>query len=723
MNAIMGMSHLALKTDLDAKQYDYVQKIDSSAKALLGIINDILDVSKIEAGKMTMEATEFPLDEVLGNLSTLLAAKTAEKGLEFLFRTGPDVPNVLIGDPLRLGQILINLANNAVKFTERGEIVLSTELVEKSADRAILKFAVQDTGIGLSEEQAAKLFQPFSQADTSTTRKYGGTGLGLTICKSLVELMRGEIRVESELGQGSIFTFTAHFGCPPSVAQRPYRLSSDLMGLRTLVVDDNASSRDIFRDYLESFGIAVSLADSGSKALRMLEAAPADKPFELVLMDWQMPGQDGVETSRRIKQHKGLRHIPAIIMVTAFGREEIIHQTERLGLEGLLIKPVSPSVLFNAIMEAFGREAEATALPPKATGRVDESVARMRGARILLAEDNDINQQIAREILESAGLEVIVANDGRQAVAKIREQDFNAVLMDIQMPVMDGYAATREIRRLPSDKRHIPIIAMTAHAMSGDREKSLAAGMNDHVTKPIDPPALFQALVQWIGPLAGNLPGPAAATVGLKEDAGAFPADLPGIDTARGLARVGGNARLYRTLLTKFRRDYADVAHQVQNALEGNEQELARRLAHTVKGVAGNVGAEALQKAAGDLERAIRQGAFEDASTLNRPFAAALQQVLTSLERVAGEETDAAPKGERRAPQEALALLKNLAPCIEKRKPKPCRQAMEAIHQLAWPEEWARSIRTLDQLIGGYRFKEALQVLQAVIEKCESETA
>jgi signal transduction histidine kinase/DNA-binding response OmpR family regulator len=484
MNAIMGMAHLAMKTDLTAKQYDYLKKVDISAKSLLGIINDILDFSKIEAGKMDMEAVDFQLEDTLDNISTLVGIKTQEKGLELLFKTDPAVPRALIGDPLRLGQILINLSNNAVKFTDTGEIVVSTELVKKDKAQVALKFSVHDTGIGMTAEQAAKLFQPFAQADSSTTRKYGGTGLGLTISKRLAEMMGGEIWVESESGQGSTFSFTANFGLGKEKAKKRFRPSQDLRDMKVLVVDDNATSRDILQEMLESFTFEVTVAASGPEGITELESAKEDKPFELVVMDWKMPGMDGIEASRRIKNLTGLSKIPAIVMVTAYGREEVMQQAEGVGLEGFLLKPVSPSMLFDATMQAFGETVPETSRVAQRHEQEAEALKHIRGAHVLLVEDNEINQQVAKEILEGAGLNVAIANNGQEAVNAVKETNYDAVLMDVQMPVMDGYTATRKIREWelkatePKDRKEgsapspqsseLPIIAMTAHAMTGD---------------------------------------------------------------------------------------------------------------------------------------------------------------------------------------------------------------------------------------------------------------
>jgi CheY-like chemotaxis protein len=448
----MGMAHLALKTELTAKQYDYLKKVDISAKSLLGIINDILDFSKIEAGKLDMESVDFQLEDTLDNISTLVAIKTQEKGLELLFKTDPAVPRALIGDPLRLGQVLINLSNNAVKFTDSGEIVISTELIEKDERQVMIKFSVRDTGIGMTAEQAARLFQPFVQADSSMTRKYGGTGLGLTISKRLTEMMGGEIRVESQPGRGSTFIFSARFGLGKEKAKKRLKPVSDMQGMKVLVVDDNATSRSILQEMLESFSFEVALAPSGEEGITELENASAGKPFELVIMDWKMPGMDGIEASKRIKNHQGLSKIPAIILVTAYGREEVMQQAGQVGLEGFLLKPVNPSILFDSIMQAFGQALPETSRMAHRHEQEAEVLEHIRGAYVLLVEDNEINQQVAREILEGAGLVVALATNGQEAVYAVKENNYDAVLMDVQMPVMDGYTATRRIRKWEGGK-------------------------------------------------------------------------------------------------------------------------------------------------------------------------------------------------------------------------------------------------------------------------------
>ena len=663
MNAVIGMAHLALKTDLTPKQRDYLKKIQSSGKSLLGIINDILDFSKIEAGKLDMEELDFNLDDVLDNLANLVTVKAREKeNLEVLFAAAPGVPRYLVGDPLRLGQVLINLTNNAVKFTEHGEIVVSIEKVASREDRVTLKFAVSDSGIGLTEEQMGKLFQSFSQADTSTTRKYGGTGLGLAISKKLIGMMGGEIWVESEYGQGATFFFTATFGLGKEKLKKRFAITTDLQNMRVLVVDDNATSREILKEMLESFSFEVALAASGEEGITEIENADRQRPFELVVMDWKMPGIDGIEASIRIKKHPMLDKIPAIILVTAYGREEIMHQSEKAGIHGFLIKPVNASVLFDAIMQAFGREVPETS---RLAGRRKQGDAgqEIRGARILVVEDNEINQQVAREILEGAGLVVAIANNGREAVDAVKKNRYDAVLMDVQMPVMDGYAATREIRKwengsgnleggrqreegekvrrwegemkseidnpsvLSTQSSALPILAMTAHAMVGDEEKSLKAGMNGHVAKPIEPEVLFATLRKWITPVAGrdagqvlDIPSENVATASPQPEE--LPQTLPGFDIEAGLARLMGNQRLYRKLLVDFGSKYTGVATEIRQALDERDFQQAHRLAHNLKGLAGNLAATDLLAAAIEFEKAVNgnPAALSDDTLLDQPF-------------------------------------------------------------------------------------------------------
>jgi two-component system, sensor histidine kinase and response regulator len=604
MNAILGMTHLALKTELTPRQSDYLTKTKVAAQSLLGIINDILDFSKIESGKLELENTDFRVESVLENLSSVVSQKAHDKNLEFLIAAPHDLPVNLAGDALRLGQILINLVNNAVKFTDRGEVVVTIAMEERVSDRIKLKFSVRDSGIGMTPEQTARLFRPFTQADASTTRKYGGTGLGLSISKRLVEMMGGEIWAESTHGTGSTFRFTAWFGLAPGQPKRK-RLIPDLMGVRVLVVDDNAQAREILSDVLRGFSLRADWASSGEEAIQKVAAADSQDPYRVVLMDWQMPGMDGLQASREIMRGKRSKNFPKIVMVTAFGREDLQTQAEQVGIHGYLLKPVSPSLLYDTLVEILGVvEPKRGRLQPKSerTGSHD-----FTGTRILLVEDNEVNQQVATELLQSAGAIVSIANDGAEAVKILTEGEghpwFDVVLMDLQMPEMDGFTATRQIRA-QRRLQVVPIIAMTAHALVEERQRCLDAGMNDHVSKPIDPDALFATLARWVktreAPAARSVARPA------KRAAVLIP-EIDGVDVTEGLARAAGNRRLYRDLLMRFARDYVDLGAQIAAALESGDPKQAEHIVHTVKGVAGNMSISKIYASADKLEKAIRE--------------------------------------------------------------------------------------------------------------------
>jgi two-component system sensor histidine kinase/response regulator len=746
MNAVIGMTHLALQTELTARQADYLRKIDSSAKALLRIINDILDFSKIEAGRLDIESVEFDLEEVLENLAGLVTVKAEEKGLEVLFRTDPDLPLKVIGDPLRLGQVLLNLTSNSLKFTEQGEIVVSTRVRESTKEGTVLEFSVSDTGIGMTEEQQSKLFQPFSQADTSTTRRFGGTGLGLSICKRLVEMMGGEIWVESEPGRGSSFFFTAQVGRTSKSQPRLSAQIGDLRGLRVLVVDDSETSREILTECLRSMTFDVTAVGSGEAALVELDRATDEEhPYDLVLMDYKMPGMDGIEAGRRIKHGTTPRKIPTVIMVSAYGREEIMRRAEATGLEGFLIKPVNPSVLLNTIMEVFGHSGErqfpafaSRATPPNLLDPI-------RGARILVAEDNEINQQVARELLESAGFLVDIANNGREALDRIRTSSYDVILMDIQMPEMDGLQATQELRR-DSRFSKLPVIAMTAHAMAGDREQSLQAGMNDHVTKPIDPDALYAVLARWVQP-GQREAGPSTtvpAETGQREaspqqSSPLVPAaardaqsnrkmirresvDIPGIDRETGLKRVAGNEALYRKLLLDFYRDYSSSTTLIRTALAESRVSEAERMVHTLKGVAGNIGAMSLHDAARNLDDALRQAKRVDADPLLTIVESELRVVIDGLkelaraaDEVAARRTNVSAEAVSAIDRLALeAALRTLAERVRKNDPE-AEAALETVRNVlgnSRSQETERIARALDI----FDFRGAVKVINALAQ-------
>jgi signal transduction histidine kinase/CheY-like chemotaxis protein/HPt (histidine-containing phosphotransfer) domain-containing protein/HAMP domain-containing protein len=712
MNAIIGLSHLALKTPLSPKQRDYVSKVHNAGTSLLAVINDILDFSKIEAGRLDIESTDVRLDDVIGSVTTLTAQRAHEKGLELLAHVSPAIPEHLLGDPLRLGQILTNLVNNAVKFTERGEIRLNIDLIERTGEKVQLKCSVRDTGIGMTPEQSAKLFQPFTQADMSTTRKHGGTGLGLTICRRLVDLMGGRIWLESEPGAGTTFYFTAWLGVGSATGTG--RIVPEKLGrLRVLVVDDNATAREILQEPLSAVASRVDAVSSGKEAIAAIQEHDAADPYDVVFMDWKMPGMDGLQASRHIKSDETLRHRPAIVLVTAFGREEVREEAERLQLDGFLLKPVTKSMIVDTLVNVFADGGE------DLRGVADDAQAsRLRGARILVTEDNEINQQIAVELLEGAGATVTIANNGREAVEMLSgpgPSPFDVVLMDLQMPEMDGYQATSKLRSEPR-LAALPIVAMTAHATMEERQRCLAAGMNDHVAKPIDPAALFEAIGRFYKPAAD---APAADPPSRPASQEALPS-IAGLDTNDGLSRVGGNQKLYVKILRQFAGQQGPSADQVADALAKGDHSLAERLAHTLKGVAGNIGAAGVQSAAAALERTIRDRSTPDEVERARQQLKAVLEPLASAVRTAlgtpGPEasasvqpgTPASPGQSREAAARLATLLSDSDPAAGEFVEANCGTLSPLFDAAGWSE--------FETLVQGYAFADAHARLARALE-------
>ncbi len=712
MNAIIGLSHLALKTSLSPKQRDYVSKVHNAGTSLLAVINDILDFSKIEAGRIDVETTDLRLDEVIGSVTTLTAQKAHDKGLEFLAHVAPGIPEYLLGDPLRLGQILTNLVNNAVKFTERGEIRLNIELLERTGEKVQLKCSVRDTGIGMTPEQSAKLFQPFTQADMSTTRKHGGTGLGLTISRRLVELMGGRIWFESEAGAGTTFFFTVWLGV--GAATGPRRIVPEkLARLRVLIVDDNAAAREILQQPLAAIASRVDAVASGKEAIAAVQERDATDPYDIVFMDWRMPEMDGLQASRYIKSDETLRHRPAIVLVTAFGREEVREEAERLQLDGFLLKPVTRSTIVDTLVNVFADGGE------NVSGAAhSDDASRLRGARILLAEDNEINQQIAVELLEGAGATVTVASNGREAVERLAgsgQPPFDLVLMDLQMPEMDGYHATANLR---SDSRlaALPIIAMTAHATAEERQRCLAAGMNDHVAKPIDPAALFETVGRFYKPAEGTAAG--------EKPSGAVPRgtvlSIAGLDTTDGLARVRGNRTLYEKILRQFADEQGPALDRIADALARDDHALAERLAHTLKGVAANIGARSVQSAAGVLERVIRdrsnagdvERARHQVGAVLEPLTAGIRSTLATVESAGAPQirsaTAASPARSREAAAQLGALLSDSDPAAAEFVDANRDVLRPLFDAAAWP--------AFESLVQGYGFADAQAQLNHALD-------
>jgi PAS domain S-box-containing protein len=638
MNAINGLAHLALKTDLTDKQRDYVGKIHDAGRSLLSVINDILDFSKVEAGKLDIEDIEFALDDVISSVTTLTGEKAHDKGLEFLAEVPASVPLRLIGDPLRLGQVLTNLVNNAIKFTEKGEIRLRTECVKNSLGRVELHFSVSDTGIGMTQEQVTRLFQPFTQADMSTTRKHGGTGLGLTISQKLVEVMKGRIWLESEAGVGSTFHFTVSLGIGSTLAD-DRTVPARLRKLNVLVVDDNPGAREILTNALINVTARADSVGSGEEALAAIARCDGTTPYDVVFLDWQMPIMDGLETIRRMKRTSTITRPPRIVLVTAFGWQEVREEAERLEVDAYLMKPATRSMLVDALVTVFAPGAREMARVIAASDG-----DRLQGIRILLAEDNEINQQIAVELLEGVGAIVEVANNGREAVEVLMamgsDARYDLLLTDLQMPIVDGYQLSVQIR---ADARfnRLPIIAMTAHATVDERQRCFAVGMNDHVSKPIDPEALFETIArhcQTTQKMSTPIDG------GSQQDTRDDLPIIEGLDTVDGMRRVAGNRKLYLKLLGRFVVENADTIAHIADQIASGDLATAERTAHTLKGTAGNLGSPGVQVAAGNLEKAIREGA-EPAriGELRQTLSYELSSLLSRISSALGDEPLATP--------------------------------------------------------------------------------
>ncbi|RZI81261.1 MAG: response regulator [Rubrivivax sp.] len=604
-----GMTHLALMEELSSRARNYVEKAHRAAGNLLHVLNDILDVSKIESGKLTLESADFQLEQVINNMADVLGIRAEEKGLELLFTADPDIPTSLVGDPMRLGQVLINLGTNAIKFTHQGDVLIGVEVRRLDPEQVELHFWVRDTGIGLSPELIPRLFQPFTQGDSSTTRQYGGTGLGLTISRQLVEMMNGQIWVESQPGRGSTFHFTARFGLQTHAVPRRALLASELHGRRVLLVDDNPTAREVLGDMMRRLGLQVDVASGGRQALqRMSEAQQAGQGHHLLLTDWKMPDMDGI-TFAQEALNMPPEHRPCVLLVTAYARDEALRATQGLGLADVLNKPVTPSTLHDSISKALGQKVDLPTTSHK-TGKVLENAQRqLAGARLLLAEDQPLNQELACDLLQRAGIEVVTALNGQEALERLEKSGpFDGVLMDCQMPVMDGYTATERIRARP-EWQNLPIIAMTASAMASDRERVLKSGMNDHITKPLDLAQMFAIMARWIVPARPAISAVAPGPWRLEKAHGLNPdAALTTLDTVDGIARCMGNLDLYRRLLKGFDKNQQDFAQQFSQALRDHDLAGAQRLAHTLRGLAGNIGALALQHAAAELESRCQQG-------------------------------------------------------------------------------------------------------------------
>ncbi|NPV86886.1 MAG: response regulator [Anaerolineae bacterium] len=651
MNAIIGLSHLALRTELTPTQRDYLQKLQTSAQVLLNIIDDILDFSKIEAGKVDIENVHFSLNQVLDSVSSMMAIKAEAKGLEMFFRIGPDVPERLIGDPLRLGQVLTNLVSNAIKFTEKGEIIVSVKLENSANNRAKLRFAVEDTGIGITQEQQAKLFSPFTQADGSMTRRYGGTGLGLAISKRLVELMEGEIGVQSTPGQGSIFHFTITFSLPPQETPTPQLRSSQLEGMRILVVEDNCKSCQILEEMLHTMGFATQSANSGEQAVSKLrEAVHRNEPYDAAILDWNMPATDGLKTAQQIKNDPSIRNTPLLMIIGAQMYEEALKKGKKAGVAAFLAKPVNSTTLLKTLFQVFSHAER------EDSQQSISALSKALKGKVLLAEDNPINQQVVREILERAGIQVVTADNGEEAYQIFTRpgEMFDVILMDLQMPKMDGYEAARLIREYEKQNTlpMTPIIAVTAHALPSEKRKTRRMGMNDHISKPFTPEQLIATIASWMRVDARTT----ITTTAAQTATFALPETLPGIDLREALGRVGGDHHLLIRLLTGFETEFSQVIQKMRAALEHNDHKTAWNAAHTLKGVAGNLAAREVFTLSDSLAKAIDEGNTLQTASLLEKLEERLNEVFKAIgslsKQLAIEHDTIMP-----APQKTVALV------------------------------------------------------------------
>jgi len=674
MNGIIGMTSLALETDLTREQREYLDMVKISGEALLAIINDVLDFSKIEAGKLELEPVAFDACEIIGDAMKTLAFRTHEKGLEMAFEVDPDVPEVLVGDPLRLRQVLINLVGNAVKFTPAGEVVVRVGVQarrppepgepervsgvedETLGDAVLLHFRVIDTGIGIAPEKQELVFHAFAQADGSTTRKFGGTGLGLSISSRLVEMMGGSIWIESEVGRGSTFHFTASFRTLDSPARTMHPpVPRDLQGLRVLIADDNATARSILAGIVRGWGMDPVPVDSGAAAIAALEQSKGGKPpFGLMILDAKMAKVDGFAVAERSRKLYGAE--ARIVMLLSAGNADTARSRE-LGVFTLVSKPVKPSILLDAALHALG-------MPSRGSQRSADSGRRAgpraRGLKILVAEDNPINQKLMRHWLEAQQHRVHVVENGRAAVEAIATERFDVALLDVEMPEMDGLQAARAIRaREQRDRgRRVPLIVVTAYAMTGDRERCLAAGFDVHVSKPVQVDELYDAIDRLAGPAQEDderestprlslLSPPATQRAPSELDArtetlalaGAPAPAAPQFDRERAMERVGGDEDLLRELVEVFQEERPRWLADIHAAIAAGDAKRLQRAAHTVKGAVDNFGAAASYKAALSLEQMARAGEIGAAPELARVLEASLGQLAGELGALIGTRT------------------------------------------------------------------------------------
>lgn len=707
MNAIIGLTQSVLRTEISVKQKDYLEKILRSSQSLLGIINDILDFSKIEAGKLNLENIEFTFDDVLDHVRDIISSRIQKKGLELLYKIDSNVPSYLIGDPLRLGQIFINLCSNAIKFTERGEVIIAAKLVDENDETVKIQFMVKDTGIGIKKEDQDKLFAAFSQTDASITRKFGGTGLGLSITKSLAKLLGGDIWVESNYGKGSTFFFTAVFGYSLKNEKKMTVIPIDLRGINVIICDDNRTSRDILKERLELFSFNITAVQSGSELLNKMRENRTTE-YNLIIIDMDMPEQNGLDIYKFLQKENLVEGVRVILMVTGYDNDSLINQAEEIGIHSFLEKPMTPSSLYDTIMHAFGLN-ESYSIRHKKSYQVDyysKKLELIKGAKILLAEDDEINQQVAFELLESIGLIVTIANNGIQVLEKLADSEYDMILMDLHMPEMDGYTATKKIRKIKV-LDSLPVFAMTADAISGVKEKCLEVGMQGFLTKPININELFSALVKYIKPKTSFLTS--GTSVVNSGPVISVPA-IYGVDATAGIKTVNNNPKLYLNLLEKLITNYSGFEKQITNALSNNDLELAKRLAHTLKGVSANLGASGVQEFSKQLEEVIKKNDSPQIEVSLKNLAKELNLVLESIKSALILSPPKIEAAIKLGKEELLSVISETENHIMEYNP----DAILNIEKISFPDECNEELKQLKKSLQKYDFAKGLNHLLSI---------
>ena len=705
LNAVIGLSHLALKTDLSPQQADYLKKIQSSSESLLGIINDILDFSKIESGKMALEEINFDLEEVFQKLADVITYKGQAKGLEIAFGIDSNVPTYLVGDAVRIEHVLSNLCSNAVKFTDRGEVVVKVGLLEDDGDNVKLQFRVKDTGIGMNQEQISKLFQPFTQADETISRKYGGTGLGLSIIKRLVDIMGGDVSVESKPGKGSKFAFTIRLKKQKNQRKIPLP-AIDPRDLNVLLVDDNRSSLKIIKEALESLSFNVIAVDSGIQAIHYLKNNYNNKKIKLLLMDWKMPEMDGLEAVSIIRQDPQFSGIRIIMMSNSYAHESLYQKSEELRISAIITKPVRYSLLYNSIMQAIQNDKIVIDPDVRQKEKKKEVHPQTIQGHILLVEDNEINQQVAVELLEGFGYTSEVASNGIEAIEMVKKSGnpskYHIVLMDLQMPVMGGIKATEKIRKLP-EYQQLPIIAMTADAMVGVREDCMEAGMTDFITKPINPGQMLETIEKW---MAWREMSGTTKHQEVKIEVKIPPLD--GIDIIDGIKRVGGNTKLYYELLLKFRDNYSNCIADLTTKLTSGNEEETHMLLHTLKGMSGNLGMTKLHEVCRETEQHLKNNTNGARTTdVIGPLSVEVEKVFASLNKHLVRDHQEPGISE---PPDIKPMLKTLAELLKKSNP----DAVKLLKEIGMIRGYEKETAKMSEGLQNYDFDQALVILNEI---------